>query len=394
MTQNLAKRFDIAIAGSGASGLSLAWHLANNPDITQSIAFIDADLAPKTDKTWCFWDHSAVLKPEIIHRSWNKLSVIGPDWETTQELQTSRYYCVKSDVYQKSLLKDIKLADNITLFEEYITGIRPSKNGAQILTKNEMITASMLFQSIDRPTEQDLYKSERIALKQHFVGWEIRTSQPIFEPDTAILMDFRVTQEFGFAFVYVLPYSETEALVEFTLFSPRELPLSVYETELRNYLSQVWSVHDYKIDRRESGVIPMVDGVPSATNTHPLYAIGTAAGLTKASTGYTFSRIQQDSRRIAHCLSNGIPPNRSALSPWRFRFYDLLILLILRDEPEKGVAIFRQLFERNGFDAMFSFLDERTTFAEDLQIMSSVPSYSDFFKAIWKTKHRIGNLSR
>lgn len=394
MAQNLAKRFDIAIAGSGASGLSLAWHLSRIPKFSQNIAFIDADLSPKTDKTWCFWDHSAVLKPEIIHKSWSKLSVVGQNWETTENLETSRYYCVKSDVYHNSLLKDIKSVGNITLIEEYITGIRSSKNGAQVLTQNEMITASILFQSIERPTEHNLYKSGRIALKQHFVGWEIRTEQPTFEPETAILMDFRVTQEFGFAFVYVLPYSETEALVEFTLFSARELPLNVYESELRNYLSQEWSVQNYLIERREYGVIPMVDGVPSAFNNHPVYAIGTAGGHTKASTGYTFSRIQQDSRRIAHCLSNNLNPNRSALSPWRYRFYDLLILLILRDEPEKGVAIFRQLFERNGFDTMFAFLDEKTTFAVDLKIMSSVPSYSDFFKAIWKTKHRIGKLGK
>jgi lycopene beta-cyclase len=394
MAQNLSKRFDIAIAGSGASGLSLAWHLAQKPNYSQSIAFIDADLAPKADKTWCFWDHSAVIKPDIIHKSWHKLSVLGPNWETTEKLETSRYYCVKSEVYHKSLLQDIKSAQNITLIEELITGIRSSKNGAQILTKNEMITASILFQSIERPTEQTLYKSGRIALKQHFVGWEIRTEKPTFEPDNAILMDFRITQKFGFAFVYVLPYSETEALVEFTLFSQGELPIYVYEDELKNYLRKEWSVQDYLIERREFGVIPMVDGVPSASNIHPVYAIGTAAGHTKASTGYTFSRIQQDSRRITHCLSNGISPNRSTLSPWRYRFYDLLILLILRDEPEKGVAIFRQLFEKNGFDAMFSFLDEKATFAEDLKIMSSVPSYSDFFKAIWKTKHRIGNLGR
>jgi hypothetical protein len=50
------------------------------------------------------------------------------------------------------------------------------------------------------------------------------------------------------------------------------------------------------------------------------------------------------------------------------------------------------LFSKNGFELVFDFLDEKTSFAEDLKIMSSVPSYTAFFKAIWQTKDKIKHL--
>ncbi|MCH8494318.1 MAG: hypothetical protein LAT57_01635, partial [Balneolales bacterium] len=103
---------------------------------------------------------------------------------------------------------------------------------------------------------------------------------------------------------------------------------------------------------------------------------------------YTFSRIQAESRRIAEAIENSMVPEKIAPSPARFRLYDLLILYIIKEHPEKAVGIFVQLFQKNGFDAMFRFLSEKTSPDEDIRIMASVPKYSDFFAAIWKTKHR------
>ena len=47
---------------------------------------------------------------------------------------------------------------------------------------------------------------------QHFRGIEITTKEEKFDPNIAILMDFRVDQSKGMHFMYLLPYSETEAL--------------------------------------------------------------------------------------------------------------------------------------------------------------------------------------
>ena len=69
-------------------------------------------------------------------------------------------------------------------------------------------------------------------LQQHFVGWFIQTETPVFNPEQATFMDFSVAQKGNTRFMYVLPVSETEALLEYTLFSKELLPKEEYETEI------------------------------------------------------------------------------------------------------------------------------------------------------------------
>lgn len=398
MGNDSSSDFHIAIAGGGAAGLSLAWHLANSSKNFGKIALIDERFRQSYNKTWCFWDHGTVLKPEIVHHQWSNLSVLDHDFNYTTPLEQHRYYCTKNDVYNDALFTDIRESGKFEFFETRLTGIRKANKKAKILTRDRIITADTAFQSFLLPSDDALYKSGRVALKQHFVGWEIETINPIFDQETAILMDFRVSQKHGFAFVYILPFSNTQALVEVTYFTPNLLPEHVYNSELKTYLKSNWNLAepeiDYAIRHREQGVIPMVDGFVSETNSDPIFSIGAAGGLTKASTGYTFSRIQRDSARILKSLEGGKRVSRAPLSPYRFRYYDLLMLQILKNKPANGVHIFKQLFERNGFDAILSFLDEKTTFPEELRIMSTVPSYADFFKSILKTGGRSIKLNR
>jgi hypothetical protein len=50
------------------------------------------------------------------------------------------------------------------------------------------------------------------------------TDRPVFDPGVATFMDFRVPQEGGTCFVYVLPTDPRRALVEYTVFSPEVWP--------------------------------------------------------------------------------------------------------------------------------------------------------------------------
>ncbi|NDA64318.1 MAG: lycopene cyclase, partial [Chitinophagia bacterium] len=58
-------------------------------------------------------------------------------------------------------------------------------------------------------------KSKSYHLLQHFKGWMIETSEDCFDPDKATFMDFRVSQQSGTTFVYVLPVTNRRALVEY-----------------------------------------------------------------------------------------------------------------------------------------------------------------------------------
>lgn len=282
------------------------------------------------------------------------------------------------------------------LIEARVNNIETGNNHAVLHHSAGQTRADLVFQSHQPPAHTRLYSEHRIALKQHFQGWDIQTDQPVFNPEEAILMDFRVDQSHGFAFVYVLPFSTTEALVELTFFTPELLKnREVYSSMLMEYLSAHFLLQPdgYSINRTEFGVIPMVDGFVPSSSKHPVYSIGLAGGHAKASTGYAFARILRDSNRIGAELRQGLMPNRSSLSEIRYQFYDLLILQLIKNEPDRAVEIFTTLFRKNGFDAMFRFLDEQTTFAQDLQIMASVPKYTDFFRSIWKTRRRLTSLS-
>src|SRR5690606_39821136 len=68
----------------------------------------------------------------------------------------------------------------------------------------------------------------------------------------------------------------------------------------------------------------------------------------------------------------------------RFKFYDKIFLKVLKDENYKGEWIFQQFYDKNSAQTMFRFLDEESTFFEEIKIMQSLFSWS-FIKAFYKT---------
>jgi lycopene beta-cyclase len=55
----------------------------------------------------------------------------------------------------------------------------------------------------------------------------------------------------------------------------------------------------------------------------------------------------------------------------RFRFYDLLFLDVLLKYNAQGSKLFERMFAKNHPLTIFRFLDEKTTFLEELKILSS-----------------------
>lgn len=105
-------------------------------------------------------------------------------------------------------------------------------------------------------------------------------------------MDFRVSQEEGTTFVYVMPLSPTQALVEYTLFTERLLTQDQYNAGLKNYIESFLQTNEYKVLEEEFGVIPMTDLVFPEVEGNIIH-LGTAGGQTKPSSGYTFRFIQK-----------------------------------------------------------------------------------------------------
>ena len=86
-------------------------------------------------------------------------------------------------------------------------------------------------------------------------------------------------------------------LIEFTLFSKKELNDSEYDQEILNYLEEK-GISDYRVISNEKGVIPMTCFDFRKYNTKNLINIGTSGGWTKPSTGYTFKFIDKKSSKL------------------------------------------------------------------------------------------------
>lgn len=197
-------------------------------------------------------------------------------------------------------------------------------------------------------------------------------------------MDFRIEQRGETRFVYVLPFSETKALVEFTVFSPDLLPAEEYDAELRRYLDKYLNVSRYEVHETEFGVIPMTDySFPSRAEGRLIH-IGTAGGFVKASSGYAFKRTQRKVRAfVAAWERQGHPDPAMLRSPRLFRIFDSIFLRVLANRNELGSVIFTSLFRKLPPALVLRFLDEDTSMVENLRLVSAPPT-GPFLRAFWQ----------
>ncbi|NBC03458.1 MAG: hypothetical protein GVY20_07100 [Bacteroidetes bacterium] len=384
------KRFDIIIAGAGAAGLSLLWRIMNSPVLRdRQILLIDQSLEPVNDKTWCFWEDLDLPVDGLIHHSWKKLLVRIGDQFFSENLQNYTYQCLRSGDFSEFILQEARKGKQVTLLKADIKNFFSDDRHGHVQTSEGDFESSKIFQSALRPPEFKNLTVD-ISLVQHFLGWEISSNQNLFDPGRATFMDFQVPQSNGTSFIYVLPFSENKALVEYTIFSDHLLEKERYREQIKNYVQTRYNLKEdnYTIDREEFGAIPMEDRKYPAKFCEFVWNIGTVGGFAKPSTGYTFSRIQKRSIEITKALEAGVQIPESRVSNYRFRVYDIMMLYLLTYEKENALKAFQCLFQKNNFDQVLQFLSEESTPALELSIFSKMP-YMPFFRSIYSMKHRI-----
>ncbi len=217
-------------------------------------------------------------------------------------------------------------------------------------------------------------------LQQHFIGWFVKTSKPVFDTDQATYMDFSIPQKGNTRFMYVLPSSENEALIEYTLFSEHLLPKVEYEMAIKDYLANDLDCLDYEITDTEMGSIPMTAYDFQEHHSKNMRYIGTAGGWAKPSTGYTFKSTAKKTPTLVAHIKSGKPLHTLSYKT-KFWFYDLLFLDVLYRDNAKGYNVFETLFKNRKPQQVFKFLDEETSFAEDLGNMMGSPIIP-FIKAL------------
>lgn len=362
--------YDIIVTGLGCAGLSFVYHLLNSPLRDQKILLIDNDPKQQNDRTWCYWSE----KPLEIHPkanptiSWDKISISNGDYSLSKSLGNLRYYQLKSSDFYKSVLDKIGNHKNITWILDSVIDI-PILDGKPVVkTGNHgIIRGGKIFNSIPFSSAK-----EKSHLKQVFLGWEIESKTPCFDPLKVTLMDFDPLMDKETAFVYTLPFDDKRGLVEYTYFTnEKNIDKNLLEAKLSSYITNKLGVEDYKIVFREEGAIPMTTKPINNRPNHPnLIPLGTVAGCTKPSTGYTFHNIQKHSKKVVASLLDGSnEKNSNWVRKPRFSFYDNILLNIACKWPNELPFVFQDLFQNNDAKDVLLFLNEETSFLQELSIL-------------------------
>jgi lycopene beta-cyclase len=371
---NMASKYDYIIAGSGMAGLSLLYHLLLDDTLNQKkILVIDPVKKTVNDRTWCFWVKDEGVFEPIVCNQWKTLQFFAHDVSRKFDLKEYRYKMIQSGDFYSLVLDFAKKFDSVTFSNEKITDISVQGNDALVKTDKGEYAAEYVFNSTGLFNPE---MSEKNTLLQHFLGWYIKTDIPVFDSKIGTLMDFRLNQQHGTTFMYVLPTSSTEALVEYTLFSERTLEEKEYITELENYIRDSLKISDYEITHREYGVIPMSKArfKRYQGKGNKIINLGTAGGFTKPSTGYTFQFVQKHVVQVAERLKrNQSPAINPSLRERMFFWYDMTLLDVLLTRKLSGEQIFSSLFKKVSPERILAFLANESSFWEEFKIRNSVP---------------------
>ena len=374
------KHFDYIFTGTGLSALMTIYKMVLSGKFQdKSMLLIDENAKKTNDRTWCFWDKNDTIWEDTISKKWNSALFANEDFRRNLDLKPYQYNMVKGLDFYNQVFDLISKQENITFVNQKVIEIEESENIILIQTDSESFSCSKLFNSIYNKRKSK-NQTKYAVLQQHFMGWFIKSEQPVFNPGQATFMDFSVEQRGNTRFMYVLPTSGTEALLEYTLFSQNHLEKAEYETEIKKYIQNL-GITTYEIIEKEQGSIPMTCYPFWKLNTKNVINIGTAGGWTKASTGYTFKNSNKKSTELVSFLQSETDFTKFHKRT-KFWFYDLLLLDILDRKNEIGSTIFSSLFKKGNPQLIFKFLDEETSLKEDIQVILKCPKML-FIKAIF-----------
>ena len=211
-------------------------------------------------------------------------------------------------------------------------------------------------------------------LRQRFLGQEVRTERPVFDPMVATLMDFRAGQGDGVHFVYVLPFTARTALVEDTHLGTVATAPAARRATIATYLAEAYGTTEFVVEREERGSLPM------STRAHPaeplpcVWSVGTSAGAVRPSSGYAFARIQRHAQAVARAVASGAARPPAPPGSRRGLELDRIFLAALARRPGAFPALFASLVDRVPADAFARFMSDASSPADELRIAAAIPT--------------------
>ena len=142
-----------------------------------------------------------------------------------------------------------------------------------------------------------------------------------------------------------------------------------YDSQIIKYIEKNLKIKNYEIIYKEIGAIPLF--YPNNVKEKNKINIGTAGGMTRLSTGYTFLNIQEHSKYIRENFEN-IQNLKCFEINKKYQFLDKIFLRVLEKNPEKMPDIFYKMFN-SSTNNVVKFLSNKSNFIEDFDIISKMP---------------------
>ena len=295
---------------------------------------------------------------DCVKKSWENFSINIPNKTNYLECKKFLYQSIDSGLFYEKINNRLRKNKNIYFFKDL----------KEINSRN-----SFIFNSVPS------FKKNHSNLWQHFCGVEIETQKNIFDDGIFNLMDFDCDQRESVHFFYTLPYSKTKALVETTWLSKmNDRSQMDYDHQIKNYIETKLNLKKYKITYKEEGAIPLF--YPTYEETKNKINIGTAGGMTRLSTGYTFLNIQEHSKYIRKNFENISNTKRYEINK-KYQFLDGIFLSVLKKNPEMMPSIFFKMFNASP-KTVIKFLSNKSNFFDDLTIILKMPTLT-FIKALF-----------
>ena len=214
---------------------------------------------------------------------------------------------------------------------------------------------------------------------QKFVGrvYRYRSAHGLTRP---VIMDAMVEQADGFRFVYQLPLSDTELLIEDTYYSTCPV---INDDVLRGRIATV-AAHIGKgaeASTEERGVLPVVlSGEPNSFwRGEPVARIGTRGGFFHPTTSYSLPDAVANASLLADQRDLGAPAlhalfRRRAEDLWQERSFFRLLnrMLFHAADPHQSYRVLEH-FYRLPPDVISRFYAARLTAADKLRVLSGRP---------------------
>jgi lycopene beta-cyclase len=354
------KQYDIIICGAGLSGLVTAYTLTQK-NINLSILLIDPLLQKAPTHTISFWTDKELPFPNVLEKTWKTVTTHTNNQEKTTPLQHYIFALIRAAKLYIFIQKELRSKQNILWEQEEVCQLKEFEDHVQVCTTKTKHETRYAFDSRPITHTTNLYMQGQ--------GWEITTTKSIFEPEIAVFMDTRNTDPDVLAFYYALPFSATQALIDYVTIHKSTENKENEANKLREYIENNLHCTNYTITRNEGSNIRLPLTTRQRHPTQRCADIGIRGGMLKATTGYAFTRVLQDAENIAKLVTNEEPLTKLSRSPTLCYLLDKFSLQAIKRKPGQVKSKLEHLLQEEDINTIFRFLDEKTTISETLKIM-------------------------